>query len=64
MTLTRRIFTLATLATPLLAPSLHAARGYQIDTMLESLDAPWAFGFAAGGILITERDGHLRCPEV
>ena len=59
MTLTRRIFTLATLATPLLAPSLHAARGYQIDTMLEGLDAPWAFGFAAGGILITERDGHL-----
>lgn len=59
MTFTRRTFVLAALGTSLFARSLHAARGYQIDTLLEGLDAPWAFGFTAGGILITERGGNL-----
>lgn len=59
MTLTRRNFTLGAVAAPLCAPALYAASDYKIDTMVSGLDAPWAIGFAADGILITERDGAL-----
>lgn len=58
MSLTRRTFTLATSAA-LFAPSLKAASNVKIETMLSGLDAPWAIGFVAGGILITQRDGDL-----
>jgi len=53
-----RQFTLAA-SSALLAPSLSRAQALNIQTMVSGLDAPWAFGFAAGGILITERDGQL-----
>ncbi len=58
MPLNRRQFTLAA-GSALLAPSLSRAQTLNIQTMVSGLDAPWAFGFAAGGILITERDGQL-----
>jgi glucose/arabinose dehydrogenase len=59
MSLTRRAFTLSTLAAPFFAPSLHAASNFKIETMADDFDAPWAIGFTQGGTLVTERDGRL-----
>lgn len=59
MPLTRCSFALSVAATTLFAPALKAAQNENIETMIRGLDAPWAFGFVAGGILITERDGQL-----
>ena len=53
MSLTRRAFTLSTLAAPFFAPSLHAASNFKIETMADDFDAPWAIGFTPGGTLVT-----------
>ena len=58
MPLNRRQFALAA-ASSLLAPAALRAQTLKIETIVSGLDAPWAFGFAAGGVLITERDGAL-----
>ena len=60
MSLSRRSFALSALAKSLCAPSLSNAQFRpKITQFADGLDAPWAFGFASGGVLITERDGAL-----
>ncbi|WP_439143143.1 PQQ-dependent sugar dehydrogenase [Planktotalea sp.] len=58
MPLNRRQFALAATSS-LFAPTILSAQSLKVEPMISGLDAPWAFGFAANGILITERDGAL-----
>ena len=60
MPLTRRAFTFSAASLALLSPSLARANaGVDIKMMANGFDAPWAIGFAQGGVLVSEREGRL-----